>query len=585
MPVRSPVPDVDIPPVDVATLFLGRGREHLARCRASDPGDEPALLVDASTGDALTFSALLRMAEAIATALAARGFTLDADSSSANGPGRVAAVYSPADIRFSAVHFGTLMAGGAYTVVDPAAGVADAARRLADVDAAVVFAAPALLPQLLEAIALAGMDVPPANIILIRESRPQHPCIDSLERVPDGTVLDRLARVGAGLAERVALIAYSSGTTGRPKGVMLTHRNIVAMWAMVGSYSLQGGPAGGGGEARGRKQRTTLSALSLWHIYGHCTLCYQPFYAGDRVVQLPRFGLAEYLDAIETHRVDHLNAVPSFLHGLLAGTRSCGEGRVALKAHPAHEFNIASVRSLVCGGAPLPPRLRRRFADYFGGIPVMTGFGQTETSSVIGGAAWRSPAPGAVGVLYPNSTAVVVDENGRETDAYGELCVAGPHVMRGYVGLGAGHLTSDGFLRTGDCARLDRDGNIYLRGRIADVIHTSAGPVYPVDIESALAEHPAVEDAAAVGSGPPGGARAAAFVVLSPPPDGDAPERLWSIERWLAQRLEIAVQCRDIPAIPKTPAGKVLRGLLRGRLDEHSPGAGAKSGAAGTRPA
>ncbi|KAJ2785054.1 4-coumarate--CoA ligase [Coemansia javaensis] len=563
MPVCSPVPAVDIPPVDVTTLLFGRGADLPA-------GREDApLLVDGHTGDSLTLSALKQMAESVAAALAARGFSLDAGSVASDGRGRVAAVYSPPDIRFSAVHFGTLAAGGTYTAIDPALDTEQAAARLKEGGVSVVFAAPDLVPRLLDAMAAAGADIPASNIILLRGSSLLHPSIDALDRVPPGTMLGALAGAGPALAERVALISYSSGTTGPPKGAMLTHRNIVAMWAVVGSYSPR---RTGAAAPPAGKQKRTLSALGPWHIYGHCTLCYQPFGAGDCVVQLREFDVAGYLAAIERYRIDHLNATPRYLLELFAGSRACGAGRVATKTQPAREFDIGSVRSLVCGGAPLGPHLRARYSDYFGGVPIFSGYGQVETSSAIGGVSWRRPAPGAVGVLYPNSTAKVVDRDGRETTGYGELCVAGPHVMRGYVGRPAAeHTDGDGFIRTGDCARLDGDGNIFLRGRVADVIHAAGGPLYPTEIEGVLDEHPAVGDVAVVGSGPDGHAQPVAFVAVVPSQDADADAdadaRLRDVERWARERLGIPVRCRAIAAIPRTPAGKKLRHQLRALLD------------------
>ncbi|KAJ1887821.1 hypothetical protein LPJ81_006450 [Coemansia sp. IMI 209127] len=138
----------------------------------------------------------------------------------------------------------------------------------------------------------------------------------------------------------------------------------------------------------------------------------------------------------------------------------------------------------------------------------MVGYGQTESSSIIAGNTWGiQAAPGAVGVLYPNSVAKVIDANGNETDALGELCVSGPHVMKGYVGNVKSPIV-DGFLHTGDYARLSADGHVYIHGRLEDVVHTPQGPIVPADVEAMLADKHAIIDSAVVGVGAKGEAQA-----------------------------------------------------------------------------
>ncbi|KAJ2648444.1 hypothetical protein IW137_001235 [Coemansia sp. RSA 1287] len=183
-------------------------------------------------------------------------------------------------------------------------------------------------------------------------------------------------------------------------------------------------------------------------------------------------------------------------------------------------------------------------------------YGQTEALSIISGAFWPH-ASGDMGVLYPNCSAKIIDSNGAETSEYGELCVRGPQVMKGYVGRGRGPLTSDGFLRSGDCAQAT-NGHIHIRGRIADIIHTQNGPVYPVDIENKLAEHPDVQDAAVVGIGLENNESPVAFLVLKP----NVATKPDAIEQWLTECMGISVACRAIKDIPKSPAGKILRHLL-----------------------
>ncbi|KAI9505987.1 hypothetical protein BX070DRAFT_183653, partial [Coemansia spiralis] len=351
--------------------------------------------------------------------------------------------------------------------------------------------------------------------------------------------------------EKVALIIYSSGVTGPPKGIMLTHRNIVAMMVMVG------GPA-----TSRRSQSHILSALPLWHIYGHCVLCYQPFINGDCAVQLPSFEATAYLGAIEKYGVNRISGTPRLLHALLRETTKVGENTAIVDAHPSRKFDIGTVKVVGCGGSSLPPALKQKCSDYFGGAPVVVGYGMTESTSIIAGNSWCTPAPGAVGVLYPNTIAKVVDAQGNETSGIGELCISGPHIMKGYIGSESVFKSIDGFFHTGDYVQLSKNGHVYLHGRLTDIIHTSQGPVSPTDVESILATCPAIEDSAVVGVGTQGSAQAVACVILA---RSQTPKEnlLADITQWIRKQAgneEIA--CCETTAIPKTISGKILRRCL-----------------------
>ncbi|KAJ2438747.1 hypothetical protein GGF42_008193 [Coemansia sp. RSA 2424] len=559
MPISSPIPSVKVRAVDIPTLFFEQAQARIDAAIAAGGSKEaePPLLVDGVTGRSLRFTDIRQQSRAIARALNRRGFGSQRES-------RTAVVLAPVDISFCCIYYGTLMAAGVYTAFDPALDVAELARRLAEVKAAVVFVAAELVPTLLAACELASLDVGQANIILVSGNCPGYTTLSSICSASDDDslfepyVITELAEQ----ASKVAMISYTSGTTGKPKGVLITHRNLVCMYAMAGGYSARTVRDSDASLTPGMPAPSrVLSALPLSYVYGHSVLCYQSLASGDCIVQLPAFDLAMYLETIERYKIERLSGTPNLLHTLLCLTTKVDEGVVALTSAPARRFDISSVKTIGCGGAPLPSCLRQRYSEYFGGAPIVTGYGQTESSSTIAGSSWQKPAPGAVGVLYPNSVAKVIDAEGRETTDFGELCVAGPHITKGYVGAHKSPVDASGFLHTGDYARIDAGGNVFLSGRMADIIYSAQGLISPVDIEDALFEHQSVEDCAVVGEGVKGQTQPVAYVV--PVPALRTPRLLDDLEAWLRERTGISIACHEVCAIPKSPAGKVSRHLLR----------------------
>ncbi|KAJ2852163.1 hypothetical protein IWW36_000543 [Coemansia brasiliensis] len=557
MPVYSAFPDIDIPSKDIATFLLEKADARLGNT-VSDGNKEQPLAIDAATGDSICLTETKLMAYSIAGALADRGFSFQFDPASFQ-PENVAVVFSSANIRFIAINLGVLMAGGVYTAVDPHSEAEALAQRLLDVQAKVVFVSLDLVPRLMEAIQLAHLDIPSANVFLIQGSqepftsismlKPQKPC-----------VLPMLS--AEHLASKVALITFSSGTTGKPKGIMLSHRSIVSMYAVFGSAVAYRDTF-----AKHRsmsEQHKVLSAFPLWHIYGFALLCYQSLYSGNCVVQLRGFELKSFLQAIEQYKVDRLVAAPSMLHVLFTKTTKPDSNHLAIKDDPMYKFDISSIQTMSCGGAHMPPFKLEQCSKHLN-IPIVSAYGQSETLAVFTCGQMAKDSPSAAGVLLSNSVAKVVDADDQETSNYGELCVYGPSLMKGYLCRGKGPMTKDGFFRTGDYAQLTADGCLFLRGRIDEIIYTCNGRIIPVDIENELAKHPAIEDAAVIGLGSKGNQQPIALLVLSP---AATIESLNDIEQWLEQQLGVSIACREINTIPKSPAGKVLRHQL---LKEYLP--------------
>ncbi|KAJ2335225.1 hypothetical protein GGH92_008086, partial [Coemansia sp. RSA 2673] len=514
--------------------------------------DEPPLLVDGITGRRLRFIDIKQQSLAIAHALRERGLCSQTDS-------QTVAVFSPVDISLCCIHYGTLMAAGVYTALAPELDAMELGRRLAEVNATFVFVAAELISTLLAACKLANLSIDQANIILVSGSCPGYTTLSSIFSETDKIPLFEpyVIKDVDEQKSKAAMIVYTSGTTGNSKGVVITHGNLVHMYMMSGGYSARTSLDNtSSSETKWPEPSRFLSALPLCFIYGHSVLCYQALATGDCIVQLPTFDLATYLAAIERYKIKRLSGTPNILHNLFCHTTKVDKGVVALVDMPTRKFDIGSVTVIGCGGAALPNCRRQRYSEYFDGAPILTGYGQTESSSTTAGGWWQKPAPGAVGVLYPNSMAKVIDAEGQETTGFGELCVAGPHITKGYIGRQKSPVDADGFLHTGDYARIDAGGNVFLSCRMSDIIYAAQGPISPTDIEGVLFEHLSVEDCAVVGEGAKGQAYPVAHVVLC------RPELLAGLEAWLQEKTGISIVCHKVDAIPKSPAGKVLRHLL-----------------------
>ena len=337
--------------------------------------------------------------------------------------------------------------------------------------------------------------------------------------------------------ERVALLPWSSGTTGLPKPVKLTHGNLAAGVAQV-----QRGLAFDAHD-------TVLAVAPFAHVMGFVGGLVAPLAGGATVVTLPRFELPALLAAVERHRVTVLIVPPPVAAALAADP---GTGA------------LASLELVIVGGAPLAPELQARLAARLPGAAIGQGYGMTETTLAIPVPDRRhGTPPGSAGRLAPSTELRVVDPaTGRDQPAHaaGELWVRGPQVTPGYLGSPeetAALVDRDGWLRTGDLGFVDADGHVHVVDRLKELIKVNALQVAPAELEAVLLAHPDVADAA-VAARPDArcGEVPVAVVVPAGPLDRDA------LVAWVARRVAphkrlAAVVLAD--RIPRTPAGKVVR--------------------------
>jgi acyl-CoA synthetase (AMP-forming)/AMP-acid ligase II len=483
---------------------------HLVYRAAGRSPDHPAI-VDASSGAAVSYAALAGQIDRVAAGLARGGFA----------PGDVLALRAPNTPAWAAVALGAMAAGGAVTGVSALATEAEAAAQVASAPSA---------------------DGGAATLVTEPGSLVTEP--GSLVTEPGSLAAQRGPVTPPGIAVepgQLALLPFSSGTTGLPKPVMLSHANLTAAARQLAT-----------GLALTPRDRF-LAVAPLAHVMGFVVSLCAPLAAGATVVMLPRFEVAALLDAIQRHRVTVIAVPPPVL--------------AALARDPAvSRYDLSAVEALVSGGAPVSPELQAEAAGRFPGAMIGQGYGLTETSAVIPVPDRAGMLPGSVGRLGPGTELRLLDP-GTGRDARpgepGELCVRGPQVMAGYLGrpeataqmLGAG-----GWLRTGDLGRVDPGGHLFIVDRLKELIKVNAIQVAPAELEAVLAGHPQVADAAVVPRPDERtGEMPVAFVVSRGPLE---PGQLIA---WVAARVAPHKRIRAVRLvreIPRTPSGKILRRLL-----------------------
>ncbi len=485
---------------------------------AGNHGDRIAL-VDGVTGAAMTYRELFANADRVAAWLGDAGLA----------PGDRIALWVPNVPEFAVFTLGGLRAGSVITSLNPAASDLEAATQFADSNPAVVLTIPERVPAAL------SFGIP--RVVSLGEAPGAIPFSEVIDSEAPSASFD------AG-PDDLAFLPYSSGTTGAPKGVMLTHDNLVTNCRQL-TAALEIGP-----------EDVTLALAPFFHILGFAVELVLPLSAGATVVTMPRFDPIEFLDLLEHHRVTYL-AVPPPVGSFLAH-------------HPAVlGRDLSSLDLIAVGGAAFPADAHRALADRLPWCAVGQGWGLTETTGgVCVPRRGEGTSPGTVGCLLPETELRVVDlESGEDLGPGhdGELWVRGPQVMAGYLcqpEATAEMVDSDGWLRTGDLGHIELDGEVVIVDRLKDLIKVDGFQVSPVELEAVLLTHPSVQDAAAIARpNERHGELPVAFVVARDSAAFDAE----AISGWVAaqvapyKRLAAVYQVENLP---RTPSGKLLRRTL-----------------------
>jgi acyl-CoA synthetase (AMP-forming)/AMP-acid ligase II len=515
---RSRWPEVVIPPMSLPQFLLAAAADH---------GDRPAL-IDGPTGRVTTHGQFAALVGRVAAGFAAHGLR----------KGHVVAILAPNSPEWLITAYGAMTAGGGVTGINPLYTAGEVADHLSGSGARFLVTGPALLSTARAAIRQAG-----GAIAIVVLDKPALGAIAFAELLAHG---DTPPDVTIDPAVDLALLPYSSGTSGLPKGVQLTHRACVANVLQQRAAICYPTTA------------RVLAVAPFFHAVGFAVIANAALHAGAAVVTMPRFEIETFLQLVERHRITATVVVPPIVR--------------ALVKHPAVDrYDLSSLEWIGCGAAPLDAGSQQACAQRLG-RRVVQGYGMTELTAAA--ALWpldTPVTPGAVGLLLPGVRARIVhlttgsDLGPGET---GELWLRSPAAMVGYRHDDAATTATvdpDGWLHTGDIGRIDADGAVFVVDRVKELMKVKGFQVAPAELEAVLRTHPGIADAAVIGvPDERAGERPKAFVVRA----GGVPVGVYEIVSYLAERVAAHKRVHDVEfldTIPTSPAGKTLRRILRDR--------------------
>jgi acyl-CoA synthetase (AMP-forming)/AMP-acid ligase II len=509
---RGPYPDVAIPEVSLTDFIFDSINQYR---------DKPAL-IDGPSGRALTYAKFESAVRRVAASLANRGFK----------KGDVFAIFSTNCPEYAVIFHAVAMLGGINTTLNPLYTTEEAAFQLNDAGAKLLIGAPQVIDKALSAAKQSKIE----ELFVFGEAEGAKPFAVLLEN--DGEV----PQVDIDPRNDLVALPYSSGTTGLPKGVMLTHYNLVANMCQMDGLDYF------------NRDDRLLCVLPLFHIYGLVVVLNMGLHLGATIVTMPRFDLEQFLSLIQKYRVTLSHIVPPIVLKLA-------------KDPLVDNYDLSSLKMIFSGAAPLGADLSRECMKRIG-CGIRQGYGMTETSPVT----HSSPADpakmklGSVGTPAPNTECKLVDPaTGDELgpNQEGELCVRGPQNMKGYLNNAeatARTIDEDGWLHTGDIGYADEDGHFFIVDRVKELIKYKGFQVAPAELEAVLLTHPAVADAAVIPCrDDEAGEVPKAFIVSKLETSAEA------IMKFVADRVAPHKKIREvefIAQIPKSLSGKILRRVL-----------------------
>jgi acyl-CoA synthetase (AMP-forming)/AMP-acid ligase II len=519
MTFRSPFPDVTIPDLSL--------QDYVFEALDKDDLEHPAI-IHGPTSEVLSYGDLARAIRGTAAALLDDGLK----------PGEVVALLAPNSPEFAILFHAIGAAGATVTTVSALATVGEVSNQLRLSHATRIFASAGLLEVAAAAAEEAGVDIAAGSL--------------------EGVTAYRASATGPSLSvappSLVAALPFSSGTSGSPKGVRLSHRNLVANVAQVEDRM---------GVARGD---VVIAVLPFTHIYGMTVLVNLVLRRRATLVTMPRFDPQEFLQLVARHSVTIAFVAPPIASSLLRQSVT--------------DVDISSLHTLISGAAALDSSTAAAISRHLG-VSVRQGYGMTELSPVSHLIVEGESAIGAVGKPVPNTENRLLGEDGAEIEVPssgsstpGELLVRGPNVMVGYLDdaeATARTIDGDGFLHTGDLVTVDHELNVTVVDRLKELIKYKGYQVSPVELEAVLIAHPAVLDVAVTaGTDSLQQEIPQAYIVLMPGHTRDGE----GIMSFVAERVAPYKQIRRVvfvEAIPRSGAGKILRRALRNSAEVGEP--------------
>jgi len=513
MIITSEFPPVETLDVPIHDAVLGRAQEY---------GDRPAM-VDGVSGKEISYAQLDQMTRRVAAGLAELGIRR----------GDVIALYSPNTILYPVVFYGATRAGATVTTVNALYTADELHKQLVDSKAKLLVTISLFLP--VATAAIEGTDVTEIFVCDQAEGyRSVMELVASTAPEPEVTIDP---------AEDVAVLPYSSGTTGAAKGVMLTHRNIATNISQAEVMITVA------------EDERIIAILPFFHIYGLSVLMNLPLRLGATVVVLPKFDLQQFLTTLDQQRITRAFVAPPVV--------------LALAKHPAVDgVDLSQLKYVTSAAAPLDGELAEACAKRLGLHAVLQAYGMTELSPGTHAVPQDDPEPppGAVGKLFPSTEMRLVGVDGNDAEE-GEIWIRGPQVMKGYLDRQAetdATIDREGWLHTGDIGRMDDRGYLYVIDRVKELIKYHGYQVPPAELEAVLLTDDRIADAAVIGVTADGNEVPKAFVV----PMAGVELTVEDVMEYVAARVAPYKKIRQvefIEAVPKAASGKILRRELRAR--------------------
>lgn len=510
--------------LDVTTFVLSRHKQ----------GNQTAL-VDAITGIHITYSQLRRSAMAAAAGLHQLGVR----------HGDIVLIVSPNFLQFPALAMGIMSIGAVLSTANPLYTSSELQKQIEDSMPVLVFTTPDLLHK------FNGMNLRIVMVGTHEESAKYNaPVISSLSSLLKS---DPASKPPTKIRQdSTAVLLYSSGTTGRSKGVVSTHRNLIAMTSILCTLM-------------GSCKDVYLCFIPLFHMYGFNTFVCGLMAIGATVVILPKFTMEGMLMAIQRYKVTHLPAVPAIA--------------IRLSKLPDFEqkYDLSSLKKVITGGASMGREQMQAFRNRFPGIGISQMYGMTEMSgSVIKSEGNDIKHYGSVGILVPNVEAKVVDiVTGKPLppNARGELCFRGPMVMKEYYKNKEAtslSIDSEGWLHSGDICCINEEGHVYIVDRLKELIKYKGLQIAPAELEALLLSNPEIEDSAVIPyPDEEAGEVPMAFIAKKPKSNLTAEDVIDFVGRQVAPYKKIR-RVAFVVSIPRAESGKILRKNLRTLVEQQT---------------